>query len=209
MRKNLLMRLLLTFGKDANCLDAFELATEHLSDDELKAGVQKCLAMHNKTTLLPADLNRYALSERIENARNTLYKASQMTITDTTMLSFTDLALCNFVKNNGGLQFFQMQDENYFFCDWGKKSFADKFLEIATSKNKTYKRYVFNEENALKNADEYIPLMCFIFDNNSKLHKTQYEKLQLVLREDIERVKYLEEQATKERLSIFKFKGVI
>ncbi|ULO01360.1 hypothetical protein AVANS_0730 [Campylobacter sp. RM5004] len=210
MRKELLIALLSAFDKDKNCLMSFELATEHLSDEELKDGVKKCLVMHAKNTLLPADLIKYALSERIEKARKTLYKASRNLWSNTLMITFSDLVLSALVENYGGLEFFNKQDEEYFFNDWGIKSFSDKYIELASKQAKSLRRYVYNEKNALKNSDEFQPAICYIFYDDGLIKQTKYEDLQLALRSEEEKQRYLQEEQDRKNLAkLFQIKVVV
>lgn len=200
MRKELLTRLLSAFDKDKNSLIAFELATEHLSDEELQVGVKKCLAMHTKSILLPADLVRYALSERVENARNTLFKAASLCESCSTKITFEDLALCSFVERHGGLDFFREQSEDYFFGEWGKKAFADKFIEIATSEPKKHARYIYKHKNAEKYVDKaHFQYLMFDSEANKNFLKNE-EQMQLFLRDEKSTILYLEEKKAKERL---------
>lgn len=209
MREELLIALLSTFNKDKNCLMSFELATEHLSDEELLQGVKKCLALHNKPQLLPSDLNKYALSERIEKARNTLYKVSRRSWDSIFMGTFSDLILCILVERSGGIEFFTNKDDDYFFNDWGIKSFSDKYLEIATSPIKSYKRYIFNEANALAKSDEVQPAICYVFDEDGNPKTTRYNNMQLALRSDSEKQQYLAECKSKENLKNILVKVIV
>ena len=126
------------------------------------------------------------------------------------MITFSDLVLGALVENYGGLEFFNKQDEEYFFNDWGIKSFSDKYIELASKQAKSLRRYVYNEKNALKNSDEFQPAICYIFYDDGLIKQIKYEDLQLALRSEEEKQRYLQEEQDRKNLAkLFQIKVVV